>query len=85
MRKVLIFLLRLYQLVLSPILGPRCRFYPSCSCYAQTALERYGVIRGGWMSVRRLLRCHPWHPGGVDPVPETDDLHRNRCKEIQKT
>ncbi|MBL1276087.1 MAG: membrane protein insertion efficiency factor YidD [Ectothiorhodospiraceae bacterium] len=77
MRKILISILRIYQLVLSPLLGPRCRFYPSCSCYAQTALERYGVLRGGWMSVRRLSRCHPWHPGGVDPVPETDCLPHN--------
>lgn len=69
MRRILIFIIRVYQYTLSPLLGPRCRFYPSCSCYAQTALEQYGVIKGGWLAVRRLLRCHPWHPGGVDPVP----------------
>lgn len=76
MRKILILIIRAYQLVLSPLLGPRCRFYPSCSCYAQTALQRYGVIKGGWLGLRRIFRCHPWHPGGVDPVPEKDDLHK---------
>ncbi len=74
MRKILILIIRGYQIVLSPLMGPHCRFYPSCSCYAQTALQRYGVIKGGWLGLRRILRCHPWHPGGVDPVPEQDDL-----------
>lgn len=74
MRKILILIIRAYQYLLSPLLGPRCRFYPSCSCYAQEALERHGVIRGSWLAVRRILRCHPWHPGGVDPVPEQKDL-----------
>jgi uncharacterized protein len=73
MRKILILIIRAYQYLLSPLLGPSCRFYPSCSCYAQEALERHGVIKGGWLALRRLLRCHPWHPGGVDPVPEQDD------------
>jgi len=70
MRKPLLQLIRLYQYCISPLLGPHCRFQPTCSCYAHTAIERYGVIAGTWMAVRRLLRCHPWHPGGVDPVPE---------------
>ena len=61
-----------YQLVVSPWFGPRCRFYPSCSAYAVTALERYGVLRGSWMAARRLGRCHPWTPGGVDHVPLRD-------------
>ncbi len=69
MRKSLIFLIRIYRYVISPLMGPHCRFYPSCSCYAQTALEQHGVLRGGWLAVRRLARCHPWHSGGVDPVP----------------
>jgi putative membrane protein insertion efficiency factor len=57
-----------YSIALSPFLGPCCRFAPSCSTYANEALRRYGLVRGGWMTVRRLLRCHPFHPGGWDPV-----------------
>ena len=63
-------LVRVYQWVVSPLLPPSCRFYPSCSAYAATALERHGALRGSWLAARRLARCHPWHPGGVDPVPE---------------
>ena len=73
MRKILILIIRAYQYLLSPMMGPSCRFYPSCSCYAQEALERHGVTKGGWLAVRRLLRCHPWHPGGIDLVPEQSD------------
>src|SRR3954454_13390171 len=60
---------RVYQLFVSPLLGPRCRFYPSCSAYALTAVQRHGALRGSWLAVRRLARCHPWSPGGVDHVP----------------
>ena len=70
MRTLLIALIRIYQMGISPVLGNHCRFYPSCSQYACEALERHGVLRGGWLAIRRVLRCHPWHPGGVDPVPE---------------
>lgn len=66
----LIALVKVYQLLISPMTGPSCRFYPSCSAYAVTALERHGVFRGTWLTLRRLLRCHPWNPGGVDHVPE---------------
>jgi putative membrane protein insertion efficiency factor len=69
MSQVLIFLLRAYQRVLSPLLGPRCRFHPSCSSYAITAIERYGPLKGGWLAIKRLGRCHPLHPGGFDYVP----------------
>lgn len=62
--------IRAYQLVLSPLLGARCRFYPSCSAYAVEALTTHGALRGSWLAGRRLLRCHPWNPGGVDHVPE---------------
>ncbi|HYQ91088.1 MAG TPA: membrane protein insertion efficiency factor YidD, partial [Candidatus Competibacteraceae bacterium] len=72
MRQCLILLLRAYQLLLSPLLGNHCRFYPSCSHYAVEAIERHGPWRGSLLAVRRLLRCHPWHPGGIDPVPEPD-------------
>lgn len=67
--RVLQWLIRAYQLGISPLLGPRCRFYPSCSHYAQEALYIHGLRRGGWLALRRIARCHPWHPGGVDPVP----------------
>lgn len=69
MRKVLIVTIRTYQLALSPFLGHSCRFFPSCSQYAIEAIERYGPLQGTWLAIRRLLRCHPWHAGGVDPVP----------------
>ena len=69
MSRLLVLLIRGYQLLLSPLLGPRCRFYPSCSAYAIEALTGHGVVRGSFLAVRRLLRCHPWNPGGVDPVP----------------
>jgi len=70
MRKILIGVIQLYRYVLSPLLGPNCRFYPSCSCYAQQALRQHGVINGSWLAIKRISRCHPWHEGGVDPVPE---------------
>lgn len=68
-------LIRGYQLAVSPLLGPRCRFYPSCSCYAYDAIERFGVLHGSYLGLRRLLRCHPFHPGGFDPVPEKTLTH----------
>ena len=60
---------RVYQVVLSPIFGGSCRYYPSCSAYAIEALERHGALRGGWLALRRIGRCHPFRPGGFDPVP----------------
>jgi putative membrane protein insertion efficiency factor len=62
-------LIRLYQWTVSPLLGPRCRFYPSCSQYAHEALARFGFARGSWLAVKRVARCHPFRPGGFDPVP----------------
>ena len=70
MSRLLISVLRLYRYAVSPLLGAHCRFHPSCSCYAEDAIRRFGILRGGWLSLRRLGRCHPWHPGGVDPVPD---------------
>jgi len=72
MRQAAATLIRLYQLAVSPLLGPCCRFYPSCSQYALVAVQRFGLLRGSWLALRRIGRCHPWHPGGVDPVPMTD-------------
>jgi putative membrane protein insertion efficiency factor len=71
MRILIRALIRAYQLLVSPLLGPRCRFYPSCSQYALEAIAAHGTVRGGALALRRLLRCHPWHPGGYDPVPAT--------------
>ncbi len=69
-RRLLVLLVRLYQRLVSPLLPRACRFYPSCSAYAALALERHGALRGTWLTVKRLARCHPFHPGGLDPVPE---------------
>ncbi|AYR19149.1 membrane protein insertion efficiency factor YidD [Alcaligenes faecalis] len=69
----LILLVRGYQLFISPLLGPRCRFYPTCSQYAIQALQTYGPLKGSWLAARRIVRCHPWHPGGHDPVPARGD------------
>lgn len=64
-----------YQLLISPILPPSCRFYPGCSDYAIEALHTHGAMRGGWLALRRVLRCHPWSRGGVDPVPACNGAH----------
>ena len=61
--------LRGYQLIVSPLLGPACRFYPTCSKYALEAVHRHGVVRGLWLTIKRVSKCHPFHPGGIDPVP----------------
>lgn len=68
-RHLLAGLIRGYQIVLSPLLPPSCRFHPSCSQYALEAVTRHGALKGGWLAARRLARCHPFHPGGYDPVP----------------
>jgi len=70
MRWLLVALVRLYQLLLSPLLPPSCRFSPTCSAYAIEALRTHGAFVGSWLAARRLLRCHPFHPGGYDPVPD---------------
>lgn len=70
MRGIVTAIIRLYQLTISPLIGPRCRFFPSCSEYTLEAVQTHGTLRGAWLGLRRIARCHPWHPGGVDPVPE---------------
>ena len=69
MKWLLLRLIAAYQLLLSPYFGGQCRFHPTCSEYARQAIDRHGWARGGWLAVRRLARCGPWHPGGPDPVP----------------
>ena len=69
MRRILSVVILAYQYAVSPLFARSCRFHPSCSAYALEAVERYGSLRGAWLAVKRLLRCHPWHPGGCDPVP----------------
>jgi uncharacterized protein len=69
----LMWLIRGYRILISPLFPPSCRFHPTCSAYALEAIERFGVWQGGILAVQRILRCHPWHPGGYDPVPENSD------------
>jgi putative membrane protein insertion efficiency factor len=73
MRVVLMSMIRLYQATLSRVFPPTCRFYPSCSQYGYEAIARYGAWRGGWLALKRLTRCHPWNPGGYDPVPDLEE------------
>jgi len=76
MQKILILLIKAYQIIFSPYVGGQCRFYPTCSCYAHDAITQHGVIRGVWLSIKRIGRCHPWHEGGIDPVPGTEHLYK---------
>ncbi|MBE7470808.1 MAG: membrane protein insertion efficiency factor YidD [Anaerolineae bacterium] len=69
MKYLALILIRFYQKFISPALPPACRFYPTCSHYSYEAIEKYGLIKGGWLAVKRIGRCHPFHPGGYDPVP----------------
>ena len=73
MKFLLIALIRAYRLLISPLFPPSCRFQPTCSQYALDAVERFGAIQGSWMAIKRILRCHPFHPGGYDPVPHRHD------------
>jgi uncharacterized protein len=77
MRRLLIAPIRAYRYLISPMLGPTCRFYPSCSCYAEEALRTHGAARGTYLTVRRLMRCHPWNEGGFDPVPSANNTTHN--------
>lgn len=70
MQKIFLALIRLYQVVISPLKPPTCRFYPTCSHYGLESIKRFGAVRGGWLTIKRIVKCHPFHPGGIDHVPE---------------
>lgn len=80
LQTVLIGLIRLYQLIISPLLGPRCRFSPTCSEYTIQAIRIQGVIKGIWLGIKRIGKCHPGHPGGHDPVPDNPNISDNKLK-----
>lgn len=77
MKTILIYLIKLYQKTLSLVIGGSCRFYPSCSSYSIEAIEKHGSLKGSWLMVSRIVKCHPLHPGGIDPVPGCE---QNFCK-----
>ena len=74
MRQILIALIKLYRYAISPYLAPSCRYTPTCSSYAIEAVQRFGILRGSWLAIRRIGRCHPWHEAGYDPVPDNTRL-----------
>jgi len=76
--RIPVVLIKVYKACISPYLGQNCRFFPSCSSYAIEAYERFGCIRGTWLTIKRIGKCHPFHPGGVDPVPENKDREGRR-------
>jgi putative membrane protein insertion efficiency factor len=78
-RAALLFLIRLYQMTLSRLIGPSCRFEPSCSRYTATCIERFGALRGSWLGIKRVGRCHPLNPGGYDPPPQSEHHHRHEA------
>ncbi|AJQ96266.1 membrane protein insertion efficiency factor YidD [Gynuella sunshinyii] len=81
MRWLLTGLIKFYQWFISPVLGPRCRFYPTCSNYALEAIKKHGALHGSWLAIKRIGKCHPWHPGGIDPVPEPHCPHKHSHKD----
>lgn len=78
MKSILLFLIRGYQLVLSPLMGSNCRYYPTCSCYTHEAIEKHGAFKGMWLGIKRISRCHPWAAGGYDPVPENSSDKKDK-------
>ena len=70
LKKFFLSIIRFYQVAISPLKPPTCRFYPTCSHYGLEAVQRFGALKGGWLTIKRILKCHPFHPGGFDPVPE---------------
>lgn len=83
-RKIVVLFIRFYQLAISPMFPSSCRFQPTCSHYAITAVERFGVLKGGFLAVKRIGRCHPWNEGGWDPVPEKNSESKNNSHSNEK-
>ena len=79
MRRFFILLIKGYSYLISPFLGNNCRYYPTCSEYTMEAVEKHGVLGGLWLGIKRILRCHPFHPGGVDPVPEPKSKSKDKA------
>jgi uncharacterized protein len=82
--RLLILVLRGYKRWISPLIGPACRFHPTCSVYAMEAISRFGALKGSWLAARRLVRCHPLHPGGFDPVPPRNEIPSDRNAECHR-
>ena len=85
MKSLLILIIKAYQYLISPWLGDNCRYHPNCSEYAQTAIEEHGALKGSWLAIKRLSRCHPFHEGGLDPVPPNpNNITANSPKKTDK-
>ncbi len=84
LKKIAILLIKFYKIFISPILPHSCRFYPTCSTYTLTAIEKYGIFRGGILGAKRILRCHPFNPGGYDPVPTLEEMKKAKTNRRKK-
>lgn len=76
MKKIMLVMIKFYRYAISPLFPPTCRFYPTCSSYSYQAIQEYGALKGGWLSIKRIVKCHPFNPGGYDPVPHQHNDHK---------